>query len=298
LKTDNLINLPDGRKLAYAEYGKPDGHPIMHFHGSMSSRLEPLFFGDDLLNHYGLRFIALDRPGMGQSDFQPNRGFTDWTKDVVFLADSLNIEQFSVLAISGGAGYAAVCAAKIPDRLLSVVIVSGGWQVDDEAVKNTQFPLNLLLIVARKLPFLLSAMLKISNLSFQGSPEKVLAQMKKSMPTPDYKALAQSGKMDVFLQPFIEALRRGTKGAAWDFQLIAHNWDFGLEEIQIPLILFHGEQDRSVPVENVRRKISSSLPTARLVTYQDEGHISIIINRYDEVFKALTTVSYINLENT
>jgi pimeloyl-ACP methyl ester carboxylesterase len=291
MKTDNLIDLPDGRKLAYAEYGKRDGHPVMHFHGSMSSRLEPLFFGDDLLNQYGLRFIALDRPGMGQSDFQPNRGFTDWTKDVVFLADSLNIEQFSVLAISGGAGYAAVCAAKIPERLHSVVIVSGGWQVDDEAVKNTQFPLNLLLIVASKAPFLLPGMLKISNLSFQGSPEKILAQMKKSMSTPDYNALAKSGNLKFFLQPSIEGLRRGTKGAAWDFQLATHDWDFGLNEIQIPLILFHGEQDKSVPVENVRRKISSSLPTARLVTYQDEGHISIIINRYDEIFKALVPIS-------
>jgi hypothetical protein len=38
MKSDNLIDLPDGRKLAYAEYGKPDGHPVMHFHGSMSSR--------------------------------------------------------------------------------------------------------------------------------------------------------------------------------------------------------------------------------------------------------------------
>jgi pimeloyl-ACP methyl ester carboxylesterase len=291
MKTDNLIDLPDGRKLAYAEYGKPDGHPVMHFHGSMSSRLEPLFFGDDLLNQYGLRFIALDRPGLGQSNFQPNRGLTDWTKDVVFLADSLNVEQFSVLAISGGGGHAAVCAAKIPERLYSVVIVSGAWQVDDEALKNTQFPLNLLLIVASKAPFLLPAMLKISNLSFQGSPEKILAQMKKSMSTPDYNALAQSGKMKVFLQPSIEGLRRGTKGAAWDLKLSAHDWDFGLNEIQIPLILFHGEQDKSVPVENVRRKISSYLPTARLVTYQDEGHISIIINRYDEIFKALAPIS-------
>jgi pimeloyl-ACP methyl ester carboxylesterase len=158
-------------------------------------------------------------------------------------------------------------------------------------LKNTQFPLNLLLIVASKAPFLLPAMLKISNLSFQGSPEKVLAQMKKSYSTPDYNALAQSGKMKVFLQPFIEGLRRGTKGAAWDFKLSAHDWDFGLEEIQIPLILFHGEQDKSVPVKNVRRKISGSLPTARLVTYQDEGHISIIINRYDEIFKALAPIS-------
>ncbi|PSB09661.1 hypothetical protein C7B62_12315 [Pleurocapsa sp. CCALA 161] len=287
MKTDNLIDLPDGRKLAYAEYGKPDGHTVMHFHGSMSSRLEPSFFGDDLLNQYGLHFIALDRPGMGQSDFQPNRGLTDWTKDVVFVADSLNIEQFSVLAISGGGGYAAVCAAKIPERLHSVVIVSGAWQVDDEAVKNTQFPLNLLFIVASKAPFLLPMMLKISNLSFQGRLEKILARMKKSMPTPDYNALAQSGRMKVFLQGFIEGLRRGTKGAAWDLHLSAYDWDFDLEEIKTPLTLFHGEQDKSVPVENVRRKISNSLPTARLVTYQDEGHISIIINRYDEIFKAL-----------
>jgi pimeloyl-ACP methyl ester carboxylesterase len=291
MKTDNLIDLPDGRKLAYAEYGKPEGYPVMHFHGSMSSRLEPLFFSDDLLNQYGLRFIALDRPGMGQSDFQCNRGLTDWTKDVVFLADSLNIEKFSVLAISGGGSYAAVCAAKIPERLYSVVIVSGAWQIDDEAAKNTQFPLNLLFIVAKKAPFLLPAMLKLTNLSFQGDPEKVLARMKKSMPTPDYNALEQSDNLKFFLQSSIEGLRRGTKGAAWDFQLSAYNWDFGLEEIQIPLTLFHGEQDKSVPVENVRRKISSSLPTARLVTYQDEGHISIIINRYDEIFKALVPIS-------
>jgi pimeloyl-ACP methyl ester carboxylesterase len=291
MKTENLIKLPDGRRLVYAEYGAPDGHPVLHFHGSMSSRLEPLFFGDDLLNQYDLRFIALDRPGMGQSDFQPNRGLTEWTKDVVFLADSLNIEQFSVLAVSGGAAYAAVCAAKIPERLHSVVIVSGGWQVDDEALKNTQFPLNLLFIVAKKAPFLLPAMLKISNLSFQGNPEKVLAQMKKSMSKPDYNALTQSDNLKLFLQPTIEGLRRGTKGAAWDFKLSACNWDFGLEEIQIPLSLFHGEQDQSVPVENVRRIISSSLPTARLVTYQDEGHISIMINRFDEIFKALVPIS-------
>jgi pimeloyl-ACP methyl ester carboxylesterase len=84
MKTTNLITLPDGRKLAYAEFGQPDGHPVIYFHGGASSRLEPLLF-DELINKFALRFIALDRPGIGQSDPQPDRGFSDCPKDVVVL---------------------------------------------------------------------------------------------------------------------------------------------------------------------------------------------------------------------
>ena len=68
MKTTNLITLPDGRKLAYAEFGKSDGHPVIYFHGGASSRLEPLLLGDELISQYGLRLIAPDRPGIGQSD--------------------------------------------------------------------------------------------------------------------------------------------------------------------------------------------------------------------------------------
>ena len=38
------ILLPDGRLLGYAEFGKPDGHPVLYFHGAPSSRLEPMSF--------------------------------------------------------------------------------------------------------------------------------------------------------------------------------------------------------------------------------------------------------------
>jgi len=36
------FTLPDGRTLAYAEFGQSSGHPVLDFHGSPSSRLEPL----------------------------------------------------------------------------------------------------------------------------------------------------------------------------------------------------------------------------------------------------------------
>ncbi|MEM6593016.1 MAG: alpha/beta hydrolase, partial [Cyanobacteria bacterium P01_C01_bin.73] len=110
MKTTNLLTLPNDRQLAYAEYGDPNGHPVFYFHGGGTSRLEPLLLGDKEFTRLGLRLIAPDRPGIGQSDFQPNRGFSDWTKDVIFLADTLGLDKFSVLGVSSGGGYVAACA--------------------------------------------------------------------------------------------------------------------------------------------------------------------------------------------
>ncbi|MEM9246502.1 MAG: alpha/beta hydrolase, partial [Cyanobacteria bacterium P01_F01_bin.153] len=112
----NLLMLPGDRQLAYAEYGDPNGHPVFYFHGGGTSRLEPLLLGDEVLIRLGLRIIAPDRPGIGRSHFQPNRGFSDWTEDVIRLADTLGLSKFSVLGVSAGGGYVAVCAAKIPHR--------------------------------------------------------------------------------------------------------------------------------------------------------------------------------------
>jgi pimeloyl-ACP methyl ester carboxylesterase len=133
MKTTNIIILPDGRKLSYAEFGKPDGYPVIHFHGGGGSRLEPLLLGDELISQFGIRLIAPDRPGFGQSDFQSNRGFSDYPKDVIFLANTLGLDKFSVLGISSGGGYVSACAAKIPDRLTNAVIVSGVWYMDSLA---------------------------------------------------------------------------------------------------------------------------------------------------------------------
>ena len=38
--TDKTIRLPDGRHLGYAEYGDPEGVPLLFFHGTPGSRLQ------------------------------------------------------------------------------------------------------------------------------------------------------------------------------------------------------------------------------------------------------------------
>lgn len=287
MKIDNSISLPDGRRLAYAEFGQPDGYPVLYFHGSPSSRLEPLLIGEEVLRRYGLRLIAPDRPGIGCSDFQPNRTFSDWPKDVLALADKLGLERFAVLGNSGGGPYVAVCAARIPERLSSAVIVSGGWRMDwPEAKNNMPFINRLVMILAGKAPLLLRLLLKAMGATSGGDREKELAQLKKRVPAADYEAFAEAGRLEAFGQVMRECLRQGTKGAAWDMRLYVREFGFQLSEIKIPVQWFHGEQDENSPIALVRRAVAE-MPSAQLVTYKTEAHLSTLCNHQDEIAQAL-----------
>ena len=287
MRTENQIVLPGGRKISYAEFGDPDGTPVLYFHGSPSSRMEPLLIGHETLTRLGLRVIAPDRPGMGGSDFVPRRRFIDWPADVVALADALRLDRFALLGNSGGAPYVAVCAATIFDRLLAAVIVSGGWRMDwPEATASLPFPNRLTLLLARRAPILLRALLAMMGGIAQGAREKELAQLRKRVPPPDYDALAAPGRLEAFGQTMREALRQGTRGAAWELGLYVRDFGFRLEEIRMPLTLFHGEQDTNAPIAMVRRAVAQ-MPTARLVTYPDESHLSTLCNHMDEIARCL-----------
>src|SRR5580698_3576315 len=125
------IKLRDGRTLAYAEFGDPQGAPIIYCHGTPSSRAEgELTIRGSCAGQLGLRVIIPDRPGMGGSDFLPNRRVVDWPSDVLELTDALHIERFAVLGSSGGAPYALVCAALIPERVSVVGVIGGVAPVD------------------------------------------------------------------------------------------------------------------------------------------------------------------------
>ena len=98
LLSDNIVQLPDGRSLAYAEYGDPTGFPVFLFHGLPGTRLSWGLIPDHPFPP-GLRIIAPDRPGYGKSDPKHGRTMLDWPDDIASLADELNLEQFAVVGV-------------------------------------------------------------------------------------------------------------------------------------------------------------------------------------------------------
>ena len=111
-----LCELPDGRRLAYAQWGDLLGMPVFYCHGFPGSRLEA-HLGDAAARRLGIRLIAPDRPGFGESTLQPHRRLSDWPDDLIALADSLELDRFHLLGVSGGGPYALACGQLIGARI-------------------------------------------------------------------------------------------------------------------------------------------------------------------------------------
>jgi len=61
----------------------------------------------------------------------------------------------------------------------------------------------------------------------------------------------------------------------------------GQQECWQPIKLFHGEEDRNAPIALVRRVIQG-LPSAELITYPGEAHLSTLCNRFADVGCAIS----------
>jgi pimeloyl-ACP methyl ester carboxylesterase len=99
----------DGRKLGYAEFGDPDGAPVIALHGTPGSRLM-FALADQAARERGLRLIAPERPGYGLSDAKDFPTLHDAAADIISLADSLNLKDFALIGVSGGGPFAIAAA--------------------------------------------------------------------------------------------------------------------------------------------------------------------------------------------
>jgi pimeloyl-ACP methyl ester carboxylesterase len=133
------LRLRDGRRLAYREYGASEGVPVFFFHGWPGSRLD-FAPNEGAARDAGARVIAVDRPGIGESDPQPGRQVLDWPRDVSELADSLGVERFAVLGFSFGGPYARACAYVLADRVTRAGLVSCLGPIDDSNAKRGMPP--------------------------------------------------------------------------------------------------------------------------------------------------------------
>ena len=187
-RLNQQFQLTGGRRLGYDERGATDGRPVFYFHGSPSSRIEAaLYLSDDLLESCNIRLIALDRPGLGLSDFQPDRRLLDWPRDVLALADHLKIERFTILAYSLGGPYGLACAFAIPQRLEKAGIVSGAAMfTEPDLVKNINEGTRKFLTMPRDKPWLARLFLWIvMGVMPRIAPHRFVAQANSLLPAPD-----------------------------------------------------------------------------------------------------------------
>jgi pimeloyl-ACP methyl ester carboxylesterase len=116
ISSSQVATARDGRTLTFAEWGDPAGFPVFSLHGTPGSRFRR-HYDESVYSDVGARVITYNRPGYGESERHPGRRVVDCVDDVAALADTLGIEQFSVIGGSGGGPHALAVAARLPERV-------------------------------------------------------------------------------------------------------------------------------------------------------------------------------------
>lgn len=283
--------LRDGRILGYAEYGDAAGSPVVYFHGTPGSRLDLGLPGmDEELAARGLRGLAIDRPGIGLSTFRPRRRIPEWPSDVAELADGLGLERFSLLGVSGGAPYTLAAAARLGTRVAGVGVVAGvapwgapGW--DGMPARNRR-----LFGLARRLPAMLRPVVRRLGRAIATQPERSLDQLLVRVAPIDRETLARPAVREAMLGSWHQAFRQGPDGVWWELVLESRAWGFDLGEVRLPVLLWFGGADLTVPAA-MGYHLAAVLPRSEARHYPEEGHLSIVLNRRGEILDRMAAVS-------
>ena len=286
-KTNQTLKLKDGRTLGFAEYGDSQGKPIFEFHGNPSSRLGSGLF-DETAKRMGIRVIGIDRPGMGLSDYKPQRKLLDWPDDVIELADALGFEQFPIIGGSGGVPATLACAYKIPERLSAVGVLFGPRPIGTPgATDGWSRSRRIQAYLERNSPFWVTKMgMSIVARIMRKNPDKALSKMFEDLPPSDRAAFDNPRVKQQYIDTIREAFRGGPDGVTLDIILTMKPWEFKLEDISIEVHLWHGEADKVVPPA-MGHYLADTIPNCRAKFIPEEGHFSLLPNHDQEILEAL-----------
>jgi pimeloyl-ACP methyl ester carboxylesterase len=280
------VTLPDGRELAYEEYGDPAGDPVLSFHGGLSSRLDAAPAHQAALD-LGVRLLSPDRPGIGLSTFQPGRRLLDWPADVAALTNALGIDRFAVMGWSCGGPYAAVCGARMSDRITAVGLLSSAVPLElVGTTKGLARDDRLLLFLVRWAPRLAAALLRITI--GEATERRLYREIRRSFPAVDRAALEERGSIVDAVAFVKESMRQGAEGCLQDYRVFGSPWGFDLSEVTVPVQIWEGEEDNTGPPE-YRELLLRHLPRAQLSLVPGEGHLSLLQHQAPAILSLLTS---------
>ncbi|HEY2694519.1 MAG TPA: alpha/beta hydrolase [Pseudonocardiaceae bacterium] len=251
--SENLrtVTVADGRTLAYAVWGDPDGHPIFSLHGTPGSRLNR-HPDDSKVAAIGARVITYDRPGYGASTRHHGRTVVDCVADVAAIAADLGLDQFAVTGGSGGGPHCLAVAARLPKRVTRAACVVGVAPyerlgdaffdgMDPENIKEFGWALDGAARLAPELRREADGMLT----RMAADPATVLGDF--DIPEADRAILARPDIAVVLREGMTEAVRRSVDGWVDDDLAFTKPWGFDVESVSVPTSVWWGTKDVLVP---------------------------------------------------
>lgn len=276
-----LFVLPDGRRLAYRDYGPADGRPVLLFHDSMGSSLA-LPSTDDVAAALSLRLIVPERPGFGQSDPSPSYSFASVAADYLALAEGIGAPAPRLLGVASGGAFALAAAQLLGTRYDGLMLVSARGIARAREGREGSF-LQRYRHELMASPWFTETMLSLYTRLY--SRDFLAGSLRRSTAgAPKDRAFVDATPqiLDYLVARGFECFARGAKGPAADLACFR---TAPAGPIQAPpgTVVWHGEADASAPLGHLLEGLSGDY---ELRTFPDYGHL-LAIQIWPEILRRM-----------
>lgn len=279
------LSLSDGRTLEWSDNDVDSDASLVLHHGTTIAM--------DVWNSWlsraaaqGIRAIALNRPGVGQSTRKPNRRVIDDVADLRELIAHLNIRSFVAIGWSGGG--ARAMGSSLIQGCIAVHTIAGISPVDpydpetyagisEERIETIKRYLADYSAVVNERGALFEEDL---NLTYEQAIEILSGLPGFSNNEADYRVFAEDFKQSVH-----KALGNGPETDADDYSANISPWGFALSDVSTPVTLWHGEDDDDV-LHSRGLYNHQHLKHSNFHSLPDQGHISIMVEHRDAILSS------------
>ena len=285
-----VVQLRNGGHIVYDEYGDLNGAPVLFCHGWPSSRTMAQLT-DSAARELGIRIISPDRPGISDSAFAADRKLTDWPNVVAALMEHLAVSDVRVLGVSGGAPYAYATAWAMPERVRAVAIISGVPPIAELPDHSGLLRLyRWMLAIYGRAPRLCRRLFNVARPFALVRPSPQLRPMFLKLLQPcDADVLRDAAAFEACFESARRAWRGSAAGVLTDAEIYAQPWGFRLQDVHVPVRLWHGTKDRTFAY-HLAEDVARQLPNAELRLVANTGHYSLPIRHMHDILRDLLAV--------
>ncbi|MGB8403672.1 MAG: alpha/beta hydrolase [Mycobacterium sp.] len=274
-KLEGNIAVGEGRQIGFAEFGNPQGRAVFWLHGTPGARRQIPTEARSFAARKNIRLIGVDRPGIGSStpfQYENVLGFTD---DLRTIADTLGIDKFAVIGLSGGGPYTLATAAAMPDRVVMAAVLGGvAPLIGEDGISSNLMELAkvvrpILEVADTPVRWVAGTLIKL--IGPFGSP--ALELYARISPEGDRKLLGRPEFKAMFLDDLLNGSRKQLAAPFADIVVFARDWGFLLEDIKVPVRWWHGDADHIVPFAHGEHAVAR-LADAEMYTLPGESHLA------------------------
>jgi pimeloyl-ACP methyl ester carboxylesterase len=279
-ETTRRVSLPDERSLEVHERGDPDGFPVVFHHGTPGSGTMYARWATP-----GVRVIAYDRAGYGNSTRKQGRAVVDVVADITAVADALGLEQFATWGLSGGGPHSLACAALCDERLVAAATLAGvgPWNAEglDWLAGMGEGNLEEFDLVLAGEEALRPAIERDRGEMLAATPEQLRDAMAPHLSPTDSEALT-AGLAEYFHSNLAHGIGESADGWIDDNLAFVKPWGFELSAIARPVLVVQGGDDLMVPRQH-GEWLAANVPGCESRIDDAHGHLTLAEHLVPEV---------------